>query len=80
MTAQGEGMVFLERVSPGCSLRLSSWLKYFGGPGAEPPARPQNGTSPALSAAVTNFATTFFSPALSKAISSLSPSMPVISP
>ena len=40
----------------------------------------QNGTSPAPSAEVTNLATTFFSPAFSKAISSLSPSTPVMIP
>ena len=36
----------------------------------------QNGVSPASVAATTNFATTFLPPALSKAMSSLSPSMP----
>lgn len=42
--------------------------------------RRQNGTSPAPSAGATNRATTFFEPALSKAISSLSPSMPATAP
>ena len=40
----------------------------------------QKGTSPAESAAVTKRATTFFTPAFSKLISSLSPSRPMISP
>ena len=40
----------------------------------------QNGISSALPAGTTNRDTTFFSPALSKAISSLSPSIPLIRP
>lgn len=40
----------------------------------------QNGTSSTWVAGITNFATTFLAPALSKAMSSLSPSIPSMVP